>query len=150
VIDMDESTDRHARLAAHSADCDECREAPLPLDHIAACLDTAVPVIDASTLSRRTFARLQPELRRCATLIGWRRVAICVLLASLPLPFVLAYNAYLLRLAYDFLSALLPATLAAYLVLSYAAFLVLLFATTYAAIPLLVVQRPIERPPAPA
>lgn len=143
------SADRSARLAAHRAECAECGNTPLPLDPIAAVLEAAVPAIDAAALSRQTFARLQPELQRHAIAAGWRRVAIGVLLALLPLPLVLAYNAYLLRLAYDFLSTLLPATLAAYFVLSYGASLLLLFAATYAAIPLLV-QRSIQRPSAAA
>ena len=142
--------DRLARLSTHSADCAECQDAPLPIDRIAALLDGPAPNLDAAALSRHTFVRLQPELQRRAMVIGWRRVGVAVLLSLLPLPLVLAYNAYLLRLAYDLLSILLPTTLAAYLVFSYAAFLVLLFATTYAAIPLLIVQRSIERPAAPA
>jgi len=133
--------DRRARLTAHSAGCPECREAPLPLDHLASLLEDTRPDIDAATLSRHAFARLQPELQRRAVLIGWRRVAVGVLLALLPLPFVLAYNAYFLRLVYGYLSVLLPATIAAYLVLSYAASLLLLFAATYAAIPVLLVGR---------
>ena len=51
-----------------------------------------------------------------------------------------------MSLAYDYLSILLPATIAAYLVLSYAASVLLLFAATYAAIPVLLVQRRIEPP----
>ncbi|HVO26084.1 MAG TPA: hypothetical protein VMW56_20910 [Candidatus Margulisiibacteriota bacterium] len=113
----------------------------MPLDHLASLLEDTRPDIDAATLSRHAFARLQPELQRRAVLIGWRRVAVGVLLALLPLPFVLAYNAYFLRLVYGYLSALLPATIAAYLVLSYAASLLLLFAATYAAIPVLLVGR---------
>lgn len=144
------SNDRLAALTAHRADCAECQDTPLPIDRIAAVLEAAVPAVDAAALSRQAFARVQPELQRQALALGWRRVATGVLLSLLPLPFVLAYNAYLLHLAYDFLSALLPATVAAYLVLSYGAFLLLLFATTYAAIPLLVVQRSIEPPAAPA
>lgn len=132
---------RRARLTAHSTDCAECQAAPLPLDHLTSVLEDAVPAIDPAALSRRTFARLQPELQRRATMIGWQRVAIGVLLSLLPLPFVLAYNVYFLRLVYDYLSAVLPATIAAYLVLSYAASLLLLFAATYAAIPVLLVQR---------
>jgi hypothetical protein len=142
--------DRLARLTAHAADCPECRSASLPLERIAAVLEAADPDVDPAALSRLTFARLQPELQHQAMVLGWRRVAIGVLLSLLPLPFVLAYNAYLLRLAYDFLSGVLPATIAAYLVLSYGAFLVLLFGTTYAAIPLLLVQRSIDQPPATA
>ena len=133
--------DRRARLTAHSAGCTECQEEPLPLDTVASLLEDVAPDLDPAALSRHTFARLQPELQRRATLIGWRQVAIGVLLALLPLPFVLVYNAYFLRLVYDYLSAILPATFAAYLVLSYAASLLLLFAATYAAIPVLLVQR---------
>ncbi len=133
--------DRRAWLTAHSADCPECHGTPLPLDQIAVLLETATPAIDPAGLSRHVFARLQPELQRRAATLGWQRVAAGVLLSLLPLPFVLAYNAYVLRLAYGYLSALLPATIAAYLVLSYAASLLLLFAATYAAIPVLLVGR---------
>jgi len=143
--------DNHrAQLNAHHADCTECQDAPLPLDRIATFLETAAPAIDAAALSRQTFAQLRPELQRRAMAVGWRRIAIGLLLSLLPLPLVLAYNVCFLRLMYGILSALLPGTLATYLVLSYGAFLVLLFATTYAAIPLLVVHRPFETPAAPA
>ena len=142
--------DHLARLTAHSADCAECKNTPLPLDRIAAVLEAAVLAIDAAALSRQTFAQLRPELQRRALAVGWRRVAIGVLLSLLPLPLVLAYNAYLLHVVYDLLSNLLPAAIAAYLVLSYGAFLLLLFATTYAAIPLLMVHQPAEARSAPA
>jgi hypothetical protein len=133
--------DHRARLTAHGADCADCHETPLPLDQLATLLEEAALDINPAALSRHAFARLQPELQRRATKIGWQQVAIGVLLSLLPLPFVLAYNAYFLRLVYDYLSALLPASIAAYLVLSYAASLLLLFAATYAAIPVLLVQR---------
>ncbi len=143
-------SDRIRHLVEHAADCAECQSAPLPLDQIAAVLSGASLDVDAGALSRQVFTRLQPELQHRAMVFAFRRVALGVLLSLLPLPFVLAYNAYLLRLAYDFLSGILPVTIAAYLVLSYGAFLVLLFGTTYAAIPLLLVQRSVERPPATA
>jgi hypothetical protein len=145
--------DRHghlAQLTAHSADCAECKNTPLPLDRIAAVFEAAVPAIDAAALSRQTFAQLQPELQRRALAGSWRRVAIGVLLSLLPLPLVLACNAYLLHVVYEVLSNLLPAAIAAYLVLSYGAFLLLLFATTYAAIPLLMAHQPAESRSAPA
>lgn len=142
--------DHLAQLTAHSAECAECKNTPLPLDRIAAALEAAVPAIDAAALSRHTFAQLQPELQRRALAVGWRRMAIGVLLSLLPLPLVLAYNAYLLHVAYDLLSSLLPAAIAAYLVLSYGAFLLLLFATTYAAIPLLMAHQPTAPRSAPA
>lgn len=130
----------HARLANHAADCDICRSEPLPSDQLARALATSRIEIDAAALSQRTLTELRPQLRRRAARALWQRVAVGVLLALVPLPAVLAYDAYVLRLAYDLVSALLPTTLAAYLVLSYAAFLLLLFALTYAAIPLLVVR----------
>jgi len=107
---------------------------------LAALLDAVQVQVDAATLSRRTLARLGPELGRFAQAASWRRVWVGVLLALLPLPAVVAYDAYFLRVVYAVVSVLLPAAFAAYLVLSYAAFLVLLFALTYAAIPLLVVR----------
>jgi hypothetical protein len=128
---------RSDTLTAHAEHCDECRTAPLPLDHVATLLDAGSVDIDASLLSRRVLPRLTPQLQRRAAVIHWRRVAACVLLALVPLPAVLAYDAYVLRVTFAVVSTLLPATLAAYLVLSYAAFLLLLFALTYASIPLL-------------
>ena len=133
-----------AQLSAHSADCAECKNTPLPLDRIAAVFEAAVPAVDAAALSRQTFTRLQPELQRRALAGAWRRIAMGVLLALLPLPLVLVYNAYLLHVVYNLLSSLLPAGIAAYLVLSYGAFLLLLFATTYAAIPLLMAHQPAD------
>jgi hypothetical protein len=113
----------------------------LLLDRVAAVLDEAVPPIDTANLSHHVFVTLQPELQRRAAVLGWRRVALGILAALLPLPLVLACNAYFLREVYELLSNLLPATVVAYLVFSYAAFFLLLFASTYAAIPLLVMHR---------
>ncbi len=136
----DPGASRTVRLASHAADCNECRAAPLPLEHLAVLLDASTPDLDPAALSQQTFTRLRPALRRRAQAAAWQRVGIGMLLSLLPLPLILAYNTYVLRVAYDVLKTLLPAAFAAYLVLSYAAFLVLLFATTYAAIPLLVVR----------
>lgn len=127
-------------LAAHVAQCDECRAAPPPLARLGALLAADTVAIDTAALSRRTLVRLQPELMRLAAPAWWRRVAVAVFLALLPLPVVLAYDAYLLRLLYGVVSALLPPMLATLLVLSYGAFLVLLFAATYAAIPVVLAR----------
>ena len=128
-------------LAAHVAECDECRAMPPPIDRIATRLNASAVPIDAPALSRRALLRLQPALGRLATAGLWRKVAAALLPALLPLPAVLAYDAYLLRAAYAVVSALLPATLAACLIFGYASFLVLLFATTYAAIPVFLANR---------
>ena len=128
------------RLAAHVEACDACRVDVPAVDRIAARLSAATVPIDAAALSQRTIVRLRPELQRCASGSLWRRAAGGVLLALLPLPAVLAYNVYLLRMAYDALLALLPAAVAVYLVGTEAALLVLLFAATYAAIPILLAR----------
>jgi len=134
-------------LAAHVAECDECRVAPPPLARVTAVLEASVVLLDATALSRRALLRLQPEVARMAVSNLWRKVLAALLLALLPLPGVLAYDAYLLRLVYELASALVPAALAAYLIFGYAAFLILLFATTYAAIPLFLAERRVgERP----
>jgi len=135
-----EQTDRRARLTAHGAECDACRETPAPVDRIAALLDHVTVDLDPAVLSRRVLVQLQPMLHRRALAATWRRVALGVLSSLVPLVAVLAYDAYFLSTAYDLLSAILPATFAAYLIASYAAFLVLLFSATYAAIPLLVAR----------
>jgi len=127
-------------LAAHAAECDACRTEPLPLEQCAAFLNTSAVVLDVTALSQGTLRHLRPELARRARAVLWRRVVVGVLTALLPLPVVLAYDAYLLQLLYGLVSAVLPAAFATYLIVTYAAFLVLLFGSTYAAIPLLVAR----------
>ncbi len=124
------------RLTDHVEECDSCRGASLPLDRIAGVLSTSAVELDVMTMSQRTAMRLGPELERRARVTLWRRAAAGLLWAVLPLPAVLLYNAYVLRVAYDAVSDLLPAVLVTYLLWSYAAFLILLFAATYAAIPI--------------
>ena len=127
-------------LAAHVDGCELCRADPPPLERIAAVLEASAVPIDAPTLSLRTLARLQPALAHRASAVLWCKAVAAVLLALVPLPAVLAYDAYLLHAAYAVVSALLPAAFAMYLIATYAAFLVLLFAGTYAAIPLLLAR----------
>jgi hypothetical protein len=130
-----------AALGAHVAECERCAAAAPPVQRIAAILTVSAVPVDPAGLSRRTLTALRPELARRTRAALWRQVAAALLLALVPLPVVLAYDAYLLRAAYEVASTLVPATVAGYLILSYAAFLVLLFATTYAAIPVLLAQR---------
>jgi len=136
------------RLAAHVRECEECgREAP-PVESIVAVLRASALPVDPRELSGRVLARLQPHMEQLATRAFWRRVAVVLVASILPLPVVLAYDAYLLRLLYAAASSLLPEAVAAYLVLSYAALLALLFAGTYAAVPLLLAP-PLPRQLAP-
>lgn len=135
-------------LSAHVAECDECRAGEVPVERIATALRESTTAFDAAALSQRTLVRLRPELERRAAAVLRRQVVIGLLLALLPLPAVLAYNAYVLELAYELAASVIPAGLAAMAVASYAAFLLLLFAMTYAAIPLLLARgggaRPME------
>ena len=132
--------DGRDRLAAHAADCEACHASPLPLEQLAVRLNASPVHIDATALSRRVLLQLQPELEHLALAASWPRMLRGLLLSLLPLPLVVAVDAYFLSLVYGLVSALVPAALAAYLVLSYGAVLVLLFAMTYAAIPLLVMH----------
>jgi anti-sigma factor RsiW len=124
-------------LAAHVEDCDACRSTPPATDRIASLLHAATVHVDVEALSQQVVERVRPELLRLARAAFWRQVALALAIALLPLPAVVAYDTYLLGVAYGVISAVLPAAFAAYLILTYAAFLALLFATTYAAIPVI-------------
>lgn len=124
------------RLGEHAEECGECRATPLPLGELARVLAQQVVAIDAVALSRRVAAALQPELARLASVWFWRRFGRGVLVALLPLPAIVALDAWLLSYVHEWAAAWLPEALATYLVVSYGALLVLLFAATYAAIPL--------------
>lgn len=138
--DRSESAAGARRLAAHAEECEQCLASPPPLDRIAALLDASASRLDPAPLSALTLRRVRPELERLARMTLWRRIAASVLLALLPLPVVLLSDAYLLRLLYDLMRAVLPAAVALYVVASYTAALSLLFAATYAAIPILMTR----------
>ena len=131
-----------ARLRAHERECLQCSEQPLPLEEVARALHERGDWPDASALSARALMRVRPELAPLANAAWWRRVAVGMALAFIPLPFVLVYDGYVLGKAYTLASALLSERLAAYLVWSYGTTIVLLLAATYASIPVL-----LERPP---
>ena len=134
----DIGTDGVRRLAAHVEECAECQGTPPAVDRIAAHLNTGAVDLDAAALSARTLARVRIELHSLSQWVWWRRVGVVLVSALLPLPLVIAYDAYVLNAIYAAVSAVLPPTIAEYVVGSYAAFLVLLFALTYAAVPILV------------
>ncbi len=136
-------------LTAHARQCDECRASSPPIERIVSALAADVVDIDPHALSQLAMARLSSELARRAAATFRRRVAEVVLVSLLPLPLVLVYNAYVLGAAYNLALTLLPAGLAAYMVLTYGALLLLLFAMTYAAIPLLLDRNWKARPAAP-
>lgn len=133
------------KLREHIADCAACGEAPLPIDPIASALDSSVCAVDARLLSKRLMAEARPLLHRVAMRRFWRQVAAVIVVALTPLPVILAYDAYLLRLLHIAATSLLPGPLATYLVASYAASLLFLFALSYAAIPILMARNAAPR-----
>jgi len=129
--------DGRQRLVAHVEECAACGRNALPIDGIAMVLSRSALSFDPRQLSAQVIERVRPQMERLAARAFRRRVAVVLVISMLPLPLVLAYDAYLLRFLYGAVSWLLPEAVAAYLVLSYAAALVLLLAATYAAIPIL-------------
>lgn len=125
-------------LQEHVAECEQCRANPPDVAGLSRLLQSDAVDLDASLLSRSTLERLRPELARRVAAAFHRRVAIGLVAALIPLPFVLLFDAYLLRAVFGLVSLLVPTTLAAYLVVSYAVFLLLMTALVYGAIPLLV------------
>ena len=135
-------------LAAHIEECEACRANAVPIARLATLLEASVIEVDAAALSRAVLLRARPELQRMATWAFGRQVAAAVLVALLPLPVVLAFDAYVLHFVYTVASWLLPAPVAEYFVGSYAAFLALLFALTYATVPVLLAHRCAAQEPA--
>jgi len=135
-----ESVSASDALTAHRQECDACQVGGVQSDDIVRVLSRSVVELDAPQWSARTVDQLRPVLWRRARAVWWRQVAIAVLLALVPLPLVVAYDSYFLQLLHTLVCAVVPTAFATYLVVSYAAFLVLLFATTYAAIPLILAR----------
>jgi hypothetical protein len=133
------------RLREHAADCDGCRRQPPAVDRIDTALAGSRVPIDAAALSRQAFAAAQPALRAVAMRHFWRQVAAVIVLALAPLPAIIAYDTVLLRLVHAVASALLPSTVAAYIVFMYASSLLFLFAVSYAAIPVLMARNAFPR-----
>jgi len=125
-----------ARRARHLDACPACRDEHPVLVTLARTLAAdAVPLpADAAVRLQRAAA---PLLARNARRATWRSLVRVIGLALLPLPLVVALDAYLLRMAYAWLSAVLPDTLSLFLVLDYTALVALLLTLAYGAIPLL-------------
>jgi hypothetical protein len=133
-------------LVEHVESCSDCEGEALPLAELRTALRCETIGLDSAVLSQRVAAMIAPELARMAARAFRRRVALGVLLALIPLPAVLAYDAFVLRTIHAVLSFLLPEALVAYLVASMGLSILLLIATSYAAIPLLVHRQLTSRP----
>jgi hypothetical protein len=97
-------------------------------------------------LASAALEALHPEMARRAAADLRRRVLGCVLLALLPLPFVVVYAGYVLQALYVPISILLTPDIAGYVASVHMLLLALLFGTTYAAIPMMLARSAASRP----
>ncbi len=128
------------RLQRHVDECDSCRQEGLPIQQIDTLLGSSRVDIDAASLSRQALSVGQTALQAIVLRRFRRQVAVVVMLALVPLPFVLLYDAVLLRLLHTAASSLLSGTMANYIIFMHASLLLFLFAASYAAIPVLVAR----------
>lgn len=137
-------------LREHALSCDACRADALPLAQLSALLDDGTPAVDAAQLSRLALAGVAPALRARAQAAFWRRLRVVLAAALLPLPLVIAADAWMLEWLYQLLAAWVPASVALYVVVSYAVWLLVAIGSAYAAIPLLLARGLPAPEPAPA
>lgn len=105
---------------------------------IARLLATPPPVRPAyDDLAHTVLVSMRPAVARRAAADFRRRVFVRVLLAVLPLPFVLTYAGYVLQALYLPISRLLSPDIAGYVAGVHVLSLALLFGATYAAIPMM-------------
>jgi hypothetical protein len=133
------------RLQRHVDECDSCRQDSLPICQLDTLLGSSRVDIDAAALSRQAFSAAQLALQAVVLRRFRRQVAIVVTVALAPLPFVLLYDAVLLRLLHAAASSLLSGTMANYIIFMHASLLLFVLAASYAAIPVLV-ARTMPRP----
>ena len=106
-------------------------------DVLAGLLATPSVRPDDNDLADAALFALRPAMARRAAANLRRRVFVGVLLAVLPLPFVIAYAGYVLQALYLPISILLSPDVAGYVAGVHVLFLALLFGATYAAIPMI-------------
>ena len=135
-------------IREHVRECAACAAERPTIDRVQRILDRDALSFDATLLSRRVVQQAQPVLDDRVQ-AAWRREgAIALLVAVFPLPAVLMFDAYLLRLVHATVASLSSAALATYLVFTYASVVALLFALTYADIPIYMANAMPRRPAA--
>lgn len=122
---------------AHLADCPACGGDAAALGALAAAFASHAVPSPAPALGERVRTEAAPLLAARRRHAARRPLAAALAVALLPLPLIVALDAWALHLIYDALRRLLPEPLSFYLVANYAAVLALLGALTYGAIPLL-------------
>ncbi len=111
--------------------------AKVDADLLARILVASPIAVDDAGMARRALGGMRPELARRRSADLHRQVLVRVMLAVVPLPFVVAYAVYVLRALYVPVAALLTPDLAAYVAVVHIMLLTLLFGVTYAAIPMM-------------
>ena len=125
------------RIAAHRRGCAECRREPLEEAAVAAALARSAPSVDAGGLSSLALARVSGELAARGREVFRRQVIVVLLLALVPLPGMLVFGVYALRLACQMIATVLPAAVAEYLAVSYGLSALVVLTASYATIPVL-------------
>jgi hypothetical protein len=136
-------------IAAHRSGCAECRREPLEAAAVAAALARSAPPVDVGALSSLALARVSGELAARGREVFRRQVIVVLLLALVPLPGMLIFGVYALRLAYQMIATVLPAAVAEYLAVSYGLSALVVLTASYATIPMLL-ERLRARPAARA
>ncbi len=134
---MADSERYQRRLRAHVESCPRCAGEEISVQAIAKCLAAAGGEFDSELLSRTVLRVARPELRTAAARHLRQAVARTLLLSALPLVVVLACDWFVLGALRDFLALLVPRSVATGVAFGYGAAVALLFATTYAAVPIL-------------
>ncbi len=124
-------------LEDHVTSCEVCESDPIDLAAAEAllCSLSSVRPSDASTEALLRMARV--ELARNAAWVQRRRITAAIALAMLPLPLIAFYGVAVVSFVGSVAAKLLPESVAAYVTTAYAASIVLVYASTYAAVPLL-------------
>jgi len=136
------------RIAAHRGDCSECDGETMAALQIAAALARSTPPVDAAALSALTLARVSTDLAARAQAVFRRQVMVVLLLALVPLPGLLFFGYHALRLGYQTIATVIPASLAEYLAVSYGLAALVVLTASYATIPLLLERLRVQPLPA--
>jgi hypothetical protein len=110
-------------------------------ERLARMLAPTTLAVDDVTMARRVVAALRPELARRAAVDLRRQVLVRVVVAAVPLPFVIAYAGYVLRALYAPVAVMLSPDVAGYVAAVHIMLLTLLFGATYAVIPMMLARR---------
>lgn len=123
--------------AAHLSTCADCAASVADVRRIAASLARDLVPPPSPGLSARVLLAAEPVLAARRRAVDWRRIAVAIAAAILPLPLILAVDWWIVTQLRHLLSVVLPDAVSLFLVGNYVVLLALLLTLTYAAVPLL-------------